>query len=532
MSVLRCRLSIIGGWVITLHEQKHVFARLRLRITLTCTLLTGAVLLAACLAAFRAAASETQRAAEQTFLAQCQTVENLLSAGTGTDTQALLRFAQQNRLIVAVNDGGTRLSFAPETSEQTLSALVDACALKEAFSAVPEFPAASYDSLLTVAGEVRGESAGGSLGEGAREGLGESPGGSTRERAGGSIRESTGESSGVDPGESYRVHLSGSYRSAVQWHNTLIFQKEDLSNLSRLRQVYCLIFLGGLLLLAAVAWLMSRQMIRPAEAAQQEQLQFFAMASHELKSPLAVITSSVEMLQRGLGDPAGQFRCIRREAGQMARLVDDMLILSGSGTGRWTLHRRPVQPEDVILSAYEAYAGLMEKKGQTLCLRLPGDALPMVCADEQRLGQILTILLDNAYRHTPPGKEIVLCAAQTAHHVIVQVIDHGEGIPDREKKNIFGYFRRGADDNIRHGARRQGWDAPDSPLSSTGESPKNAAGQGTQNTGGFGLGLAVAEELAKLHGASLTVSDTAEGGTTFTLRMPGQADNLPPRRAR
>ena len=216
----------------------------------------------------------------------------------------------------------------------------------------------------------------------------------------------------------------------------------------------------------------------------------------------------------------------------MARLVDDMLILSGSGTGRWTLHRRPVQPEDVILSAYEAYAGLMEKKGQTLCLRLPGDALPMVCADEQRLGQILTILLDNAYRHTPPGKEIVLCAAQTARHVIVQVIDHGDGIPDREKKNILGYFRRGADDDIRHGARRQGRSAPDFPLSSTGESPKNAAGQGTQNTGGFGLGLAVAEELAKLHGAALTVSDTAEGGTTFTLCMPGQADNLPPRRAR
>ena len=196
MSAPRCRSSIIGGWVITLHEQKHVFARLRFRITLTCTLLTGAVLLAACMVAFRAAVRETQRAAEQTFLAQCQTVEDLLSAGTGTDTQAILRFAQQNRLIVAVNDGGTRLSFAPETTEETISALVDACALKEPFSAAPEFPAASYDSRLQDAGEVCGENAGGSLGE--------------------STRESSGESAGGNPGESYRVHLSGSYRSAAQ----------------------------------------------------------------------------------------------------------------------------------------------------------------------------------------------------------------------------------------------------------------------------------------------------------------------------
>ena len=278
--------------------------------------------------------------------------------------------------------------------------------------------------------------------------------------------------------------------------------------------------------MAAVAWIMSRQMIRPAEAAQQEQLRFFAMASHELKSPLAVITSSVEMLQRGLGDPAGQTRCIRREAGQMARLVDDMLILSGSGTGRWTLHRRPVQPEDVILSAYEAYARLMEKKGQTLCLRLPEDALPVISADEQRLKQILTILLDNAYRHTPSGKEIALCATQTAHQVVIQVIDNGEGIPDQDKKNIFHYFCQGSDYDTWYGYHKQNRGASSFPLLLTEENQNTAADLGIQNTGNFGLGLAVANELAELHSATLTISDTIGGGTTFTFRIPKQTNTI------
>lgn len=410
-------------------KQTHTLTRLRLQIVLSCILLTGVVLFSACLIAFRAAANETQRAADEAFRAQCRTVESFLSTERGVDTQALLQFSQQNRLIVAVNDSGTLLAF----SERTLAEVSENEALQELFFAAPKT----------------------------------------------SFSRSSQEGSG-------RWYLSCNPGSSIQWYNILVFQSVDSLSVQRLLRTYGMIFAGGMLLLAAIAWVLSRRMIRPAETAQQEQLRFFAAASHELKSPLAVIASSVEMLQRGLGSPAPQYQRIQEETDRMAQLVDDMLILSGGGTGRWTLRLCSIRPEDVLLPAYEAYAELMETKGQVLRLRLPEHMLPMINANEQRLRQIVTILLDNAFHHTPPGTEILLCATQTRSYVVIQVVDHGGGIPDEEKKRVFQYFYQG----------------------------------GEQASHNFGLGLAVAGELARLHGASLLVSDTAGGGATFTLNIP------------
>jgi len=441
-----------------LHEKRQaVLAKLQLRIALTCMALTGLVLLAACLLALRTAVRETQSGADSAFSSQCQTVEALLSAENGIDTEKLLRFSGQNRLLVAVNDSGTLLTFAPAAAKPFLSGLLAASGLEDAFWA------AQGAALQNVHLNAQGQS--------------------------------------------YRAQLSSGVGSAARWYNTVIFQPEDTSVLRRLRWTYSGIFFGGMLLLAGIARLLARQIVRPAEEAQQEQLRFFAGASHELKSPLAVIASSVERLRHETDDTARQYRRIQREIDRMAQLMDDMLVLSSAGTGKRTLCLAAVQPEDVLLSVYEAYAELMEQRGQTLCLVLPDEALPTVKADAQRLRQILTILLDNAYKHTPPGQEITLCAAQTAHTVEFQVIDHGQGIPDSEKAHVFEFFYQGSAPQ----SGRARW---------TDALPKNTHSNNllrTAKSEHFGLGLAVASELAKQHGARLTLTDTLGGGATFTL---------------
>lgn len=172
----------------------------------------------------------------------------------------------------------------------------------------------------------------------------------------------------------------------------------------------------------------------------------------------------------------------------MGRLVDDLLVLAASDAGTWRVHPEPVALDGLCIDVFDRWLPLCRQTGHRLALHLPEGPAPVVRADRERLIQLAGILLSNACDYTPPGKDIAIALKGGRRWAFLAVIDHGPGVPDGQKAQIFRRF-------VRADAARTG-------------------------SAHFGLGLPVAAELARMHGGSLTCGDTPGGGATFTLRLP------------
>ena len=261
-------------------------------------------------------------------------------------------------------------------------------------------------------------------------------------------------------------------------------------HLASLVRTYVLLGIVGVSLLLLISGLLAHLSTRPTERALQEQQDFVAAASHELRSPLTVIRASLYAARQRPLEPeqARQLTLADQEAERMGRLTGDLLTLAGSGGGKWSAEHRPVELETVCIQLYEQFLPQAEEKQHPFRLELPEEPLPVIVSDVHRLVQLLTILLSNALDHTPPGTEVMLKAETERKSVSLAVIDHGDGIPDNEKEAVFRRFYR-------------------SDRSRTDKSH-------------FGLGLAIAKELSDLLGGRLALEDTPGGGAAFVLKLP------------
>lgn len=251
-----------------------------------------------------------------------------------------------------------------------------------------------------------------------------------------------------------------------------------------------LVFLGAdsaaLLLLAVFFWFFTGRTLAPLEGNRRQQAQFIASASHELRSPLAVILSCLTASQKAAPEEAARFtETIQLEGKRMSRLIDDMLQLAGADACSWNLEPAPVPPDTLLLETYEKYEYLAREKGLCLSIRLPEEECPPVLCDEERISQVLSILMDNALSYTPASGHITLTLSFTANHVSLSVADDGPGIPDSFKKQVFQRFFR---QDKAHTSKEH-----------------------------FGLGLSIAREIIKIHRGRLILSDTPGGGATFTI---------------
>lgn len=248
--------------------------------------------------------------------------------------------------------------------------------------------------------------------------------------------------------------------------------------------------LGSILLLFISYWLTGKALTPTAQALRQQK-EFIAAASHELRSPLAVIKTSLQALEEPLtpNRKAGLLHNVQSETDRMTRLTDDLLLLANGDLGNIPASLETVAPDNLCIEVYDQFYLVARQRGHSLTLSLPENAVPTIRADEERLRQLLAILLNNALEHTPSGTpvELALCQEGKAGTLVISVVDHGPGIPDAAKPHIFDRFYRA--DESRTSKRN------------------------------FGLGLSVARELARLHSATLTVSDTPGGGATFMIRF-------------
>jgi OmpR-family two-component system manganese-sensing sensor histidine kinase len=299
-----------------------------------------------------------------------------------------------------------------------------------------------------------------------------------------------------DAGESYRG-AAAVIRKSTQPAAKQIFlillrdQSPIFQKLSGMIALYGILWLFGSAALGGIGWCLVGLALRPTQQALDEQNEFIAAASHELRSPLTVIKASMEAAEESGGilpEAKGFLAAAGQEADRMKLLTDDLLLLAGSDAHVWRMNIAPVPLDTFCIELYDAYYAVSKKQGHTLSLDLPDQSLPTVPADAQRLRQLFAILINNALEYAPPGTPIELHAKAASGHVQLSVADHGRGVPDAEKSHIFKRFYR------------------------TDKSRSEKAH--------FGLGLAVAKEIADMHHARLTVGDTPGGGATFLLELP------------
>lgn len=238
--------------------------------------------------------------------------------------------------------------------------------------------------------------------------------------------------------------------------------------------------------LVLFSWYFTKRLLKPLEENQRKQTQFIASASHELRTPLAVILSCASAsAQASDMDRIHFLDSIKSEGMRMSRLIDEMLLLTNADNHNWTIRREPAELDTLLLDTFEAFEPVAAEKSIRLSIRLPEDAVPMVSCDRERIRQVLGILLHNAVSYTPSGGQVFLSLVYDGKNTRISVADNGIGIPDSEKEHIFERFYR--------------------------------ADKARSKKDHFGLGLCIAQEIVQAHHGEILVSDTAGGGSTFTV---------------
>lgn len=233
----------------------------------------------------------------------------------------------------------------------------------------------------------------------------------------------------------------------------------------------------------------SDRMRREMEAARRH---LFAAISHDLRTPLASIRAMVEAIDDGVvTDAETTRRYIRNVLGEVHRLsglIDDLFELSRLDAGALTLHLEPGSLHDLVSDTLEGIQVQAVEKGLHLRGAVAED-LPPVMMDVARIQRVLTNLVQNAIRHTPPDGTILLEAQEEQTTVRVDVIDSGEGVAPEDLPHIFERFYRGEKSRVR--------------------------GQG-----GTGLGLAIAQGLVEAHGGRIWAQSAPGQGARFSFVLP------------
>lgn len=241
-----------------------------------------------------------------------------------------------------------------------------------------------------------------------------------------------------------------------------------------------------------------RTAARLAEAVQAKD-QFLAMLAHELRNPLAPIRIAMQIIgMRETADVAVQKArdIVDRQVAHLTRLLDDLFDVSRITSGRIRLHKEKINLATSVAHALEQSQTLVQERAHSLSVALPQEPM-FVDADPLRLEQVISNLVNNAARYTPPNGHIIVTAARENAEAVLRVSDDGIGIPSNMLTRIFDLFTQG-----------------DRSLA--------------RSEGGLGVGLTVVRNLVELHGGSVAAESDGPGrGSEFMVRLPLDASDPP-----
>ena len=231
-----------------------------------------------------------------------------------------------------------------------------------------------------------------------------------------------------------------------------------------------------------------REMTQRLAEMEERERNFLMTVSHELRTPLTAIRGHTEALAEGLADDpearAASLEVIRAESDRLARLVGDLLDLAKLDAHRFTLAEDEVEVRRLLERAYQTRGEEARRRGIAYERSFEGD--PILHTDGDRVLQIVSNLLDNAFAWTPDGGRIELGLAAVNGTVSVSVSDSGLGVAEHDRERVFRPFWSG------------------------------------EGSGGTGLGLAIARELAHALGGDLCLEENDGRGARFELRLPAR----------
>ena len=235
----------------------------------------------------------------------------------------------------------------------------------------------------------------------------------------------------------------------------------------------------------------AEQSARELANANRQKTEFIAMLAHELRSPLAPVRNALDVLRQSRNDERVVDRTtgiMRRQVGQIVRLVEDLFDISRVGQDKLSLRRVPVDLGSVIHHAAEASAPLLEESGIAYRAQLPDNPI-YVEADAARLVQVVGNILNNAAKFTPRGGSVSLTVERVGDAALIRIRDTGIGIATEALPRIFDMFMQA---------------------------------EGTiESRSGLGIGLTLAKSLVDRHDGTISVQSEGLGlGTEFVVRLP------------
>ena len=238
---------------------------------------------------------------------------------------------------------------------------------------------------------------------------------------------------------------------------------------------------------AFIAWILAGRAIGPIESAFESQRRFMADASHELRTPVAILQGEVDVAlarpERDAADYRETLEVMQRAIRQLARVVRDLFLLARADVGSLRLQRSRFYLDEAIAASMRSARTLAQGRGIKLAESIDGE-MPIE-ADEDLIKEMLLNLIDNAIKYSDDHGEVTVSARRSGDAYEIEVRDRGRGIPREEQPRIFDRFYR-----AEHGGS------------------------------GAGLGLPIARWIARAHGGDVVLRSSGETGSIFLATLP------------
>lgn len=247
----------------------------------------------------------------------------------------------------------------------------------------------------------------------------------------------------------------------------------------------------ALLIASLGGYFLARKSLAPVARSFAEQRRFMADASHELRTPVAILQGELDVTLSRDDRNADEYResleVMHRSVRRLTRIVRDLFLLARSDAGDIPVRREPLYAGDLVSQTVRAYKTVAADRGVALLADCEEELL--IDGDEDLLQRMIGNLLENAIRHTPPGSEIRVRCRVEGSVARIEVRDQGAGVPDELREQIFERF-------FRADPARTGF-----------------------NGSGAGLGLPIARWIAEVHGGELRLEQSGPEGSTFIARL-------------
>lgn len=228
---------------------------------------------------------------------------------------------------------------------------------------------------------------------------------------------------------------------------------------------------------------------------------FMAEASHELRTPTAILRTEAEVTLAQAHRTEAEYRAsmsiVRDAAKRLTRIVEDLFLLARADPGAVETRREEIYLEEVVHDATHAVRMLADQCG--VAVDVPAVVEAPFIGDADLLGRLLLNLLSNAIKHSPPGATVSIGLSRTDGRYEISVVDAGPGIPPGERERVFEQFVRLDEDS----------------------GSQNAGGAAAfLSRDGAGLGLPIARRIAESHGGTLVLAESRPGRTEFRVALP------------